>query len=203
LVGQHCLQLLARDPDVGAVRALVRRPLDAGSAKVEVCVTDFERLERQAEHMAVDWVFCALGTTRAKAGSRAAFRQVDFDYPLQVARLARAQGARHFLLVSAVGADPRSWVFYNRVKGELEEAIIGMGFESVTVAQPSLLAGERQEFRPTERLGLQLGAWLPDHLRPVHASQVAACLLASAKAGQPGVHYLSNTEMRRCLPEPA
>src|SRR3990167_10571319 len=98
LVGQQCLRLLTQDPAVGTVRVLVRRPMAVDSPKVQVCVADFDRLETHAEWLAADWVFCALGTTIAKAGSRAAFRQVDFDYPLQVAQLAKAQGATHFML---------------------------------------------------------------------------------------------------------
>lgn len=196
LVGQQCLQLLTQDPAVDAVRALVRRPLPSASPRVQVCVADFDRLEAHTEWLAADWVFCALGTTIAKAGSRAAFRQVDFDYPLQVAQLAKAQGARHFLLVSALGANARSRVFYSRVKGELEEAIAALGFESVTFAQPSFLAGERAEVRLGERIALKLGCLMPERYRPVQAHQVALALLRAAKAGRPGVRILSNTEMR-------
>jgi uncharacterized protein YbjT (DUF2867 family) len=197
LVGQQCLQLLAQDPAVGTVRALVRRPIEAPSGKVQVCVADFNRLEAHAEWLAADWVFCALGTTIATAGSRPAFRQVDFDYPLQVAQLAKAQGARRFMLVSALGANARSRVFYSRVKGELEEAIAALGFESATFAQPSLLAGDRAEVRIGERIGLKLSWLMPERYRPVQARQVAQALLNAAKSGPSGMHRLSNTAMRR------
>lgn len=197
LVGQQCLRLLTQDPAVGTVRVLVRRPLGVNSPKVQVCVADFDRLEAHAEWLAADWVFCALGTTIAKAGSRAAFRQVDFDYPLQVAQLAKAQGATRFMLVSAAGADAKSKVFYSRVKGELEEAIADIGFESVTFARPSLLAGDRAEVRIAERIGLKFGWLLPERYRPVQASQVAQGLVNAAKSARPGVHGLSNIELRR------
>lgn len=196
LVGQQCLRLLTQDPAVGSVRVLVRRPLAVDSPKVQVCVADFDRLETHADWLAADWVFCALGTTIAKAGSRAAFRQVDFDYPLQVAQLAKAQGAKRFLLVSATGADAKSKVFYSRVKGELEEAIAAIGFESVTFARPSLLAGERDEVRIAERIGLKFGWLLPERYRPVQARQVAQGLVNAAKSGRPGVHGLTNIELR-------
>ncbi|MBC7700291.1 NAD(P)H-binding protein [Aquabacterium sp.] len=196
LVGQQCLQILTQDPAVGDVRVLVRRPLAVDSPKVQVCVADFDRLEAHADWLSADWVFCALGTTIAKAGSRAAFRQVDFDYPLQVAQLAKAQGAKRFLLVSATGADAKSKVFYSRVKGELEEAIAAIGFESVTFARPSLLAGERAEVRIAERIGLKFGWLLPERYRPVQARQVAQGLVNAAKSGRPGVHGLSNIELR-------
>ena len=196
LVGQQCLRLLTQDPAVGTVRLLVRRPMAVDSPKVQVCVADFDRLEAHADWLAADWVFCALGTTIAKAGSRAAFRQVDFDYPLQVAQLAKAQGAQRFLLVSATGADARSKVFYSRVKGELEEAIADIGFESVTFARPSLLAGDRDEVRIAERIGLKFGWLMPERYRPVQASQVAQGLVNAAKSGRPGVHGLTNLELR-------
>ncbi|RZI83491.1 MAG: NAD-dependent epimerase/dehydratase family protein [Rubrivivax sp.] len=197
LVGQQCLQLLAQDPAVGEVRALVRRPLAVDLPKVEVCVADFDRLESHTEWLEADWVFCALGTTIAKAGSQAAFRQVDFDYPLQVAQLAKAQGAKRFMLVSALGANPKSRVFYNRVKGELEEAIAALGFESVTFARPSFLAGERAEVRLGERIALKFGWLMPELYRPVQARQVAQGLLNAAKTAPPGVNSLSNLALRR------
>jgi uncharacterized protein YbjT (DUF2867 family) len=197
LVGQHCLRLLMQDPAVGTVRVLVRRPMVVDSPKVQVCVADFERLESHVDWLQADWVFCALGTTIAKAGSRAAFRQVDFDYPLQVAQLAKAQGAKRFLLVSATGADAKSKVFYSRVKGELEEAIAALGFESVTFARPSLLVGERDEVRIAERIGLKFGWLMPERYRPVQASQVAQGLVNAAISARPGVHGISNIELRR------
>lgn len=197
LVGAQCLSLLSRDPAVGAVRVLVRRPMHAASAKVDVCVADFDRLESHPDWLRADWVFCALGTTIRKAGSQAAFRQVDFDYPLQVAQLAKAQGAKRFMLVSALGANAHSRVFYNRVKGELEEAIAAIGFESLTFARPSLLAGEREEVRFGERLGLAFGCLMPERYRPVQARQVAQGLIDAAKAGRPGVHAVNNIELRR------
>lgn len=207
LVGRALLHQLLADPMVGEVRALTRRALSRseligrgghppGDERLQVCEIDFERLDRHTELFEVDWVCCAMGTTIRKAGSRAAFRQVDFDYPFQMAQLARAHGARQLLLVSAMGADADSRVFYNRVKGELEEALSELDYESVCVAQPSLLAGERGEFRLAERLGLALGFLMPERFKPVQAAQVAAGLLAVARDERPGWHVLSNTLLR-------
>jgi uncharacterized protein YbjT (DUF2867 family) len=207
LVGQAALRQLLNDDTVSAVRALVRRPLspaaltdvaapNAGLAKLEVCVADFERLSQHPSWFEVDTVCCALGTTIKVAGSQAAFRRVDFDYPLEVARLARAQGARQFLLVSALGADARSRVFYSRVKGELEEAVRQLGFPHVSVARPSVLMGHRAEVRPGEWLALKFGWLFPAAYRPVPAERVAAGLLASARADQPGWHVLDNAWLR-------
>ena len=207
LVGRALLHQLLADPMVGEVRALTRRALSRsellgrgghppGDERLQVCEIDFERLDRHTELFEVDWVCCAMGTTIRKAGSRAAFRQVDFDYPFQMAQLARAHGARQLLLVSAMGADADSRVFYNRVKGELEEALSELDYESVCVAQPSLLAGERGEFRLAERLGLALGFLMPERFKPVQAAQVAAGLLAVARDERPGWHVLNNTVLR-------
>lgn len=207
LVGRALLHQLLADPMVGEVRALTRRALSRsellgrgghppGDERLQVCEIDFERLDRHTELFEVDWVCCAMGTTLRKASSRAAFRQVDFDYPFQMAQLARAHGARQLLLVSAMGADADSRVFYNRVKGELEEALSELDYESVCVAQPSLLAGERGEFRLAERLGLALGFLMPERFKPVQAAQVAAGLLAVARDERPGWHVLSNALLR-------
>ena len=207
LVGRALLHQLLADPMVGEVRALTRRALSRsellgrgghppGDERLQVCEIDFERLDRHTELFEVDWVCCAMGTTLRKAGSRAAFRQVDFDYPFQMAQLARAHGARQLLLVSAMGADADSRVFYNRVKGELEEALSELDYESVCVAQPSLLAGERGEFRLAAPPGRARGFRRPERPPPAPAAQVAAGLLAVARDERPGWHVLSNTLLR-------
>lgn len=207
LVGQQCLRLLLQDETVGQVRALVRRPMSAVElagqgataemlARLQVCVTDFNRLDDHLEWFDVDWVFCTLGTTIRQAGSQAAFKRVDLDYPLQIARLARTERARHFLLVSALGANARSSVFYNRVKGELEDAVRDLNFDALTVARPSLLAGDRPELRLGEFLGLKLAWLMPGPWKPVHVSQVARGLWASAHQPPKGLRILHNTDLR-------
>lgn len=198
LVGRHCLQLLLDDPGVASVRALVRRPPSdmPAHAKLEVITANFDQLQSHPEWFAVDEVFCALGTTIAVAGSQAAFRRVDFEYPLAAAKLARAQGAHHYLLVSALGANAKSSIFYNRVKGELENELRALGFPSLTVAQPSMLMGERKEWRWKEEL-VKPTAWLwPAAYRPVLARQVALSLVRSAQRPPDGVRVLSNRELR-------
>lgn len=198
LVGQECLRLLAKDADVKEVRALVRRPLppDIQAPGIRECILDFDRLDEHSDWFRADWVFCALGTTLRQAGSREAFRRVDFAYALGVAKAARAAGARHFLLVSAAGADARSRIFYNRVKGELEEAVGRLGYPSLTLARPSLLLGDRSPPRLGEEIGKRL-AWLfPPRWRPVQASQVASALVRAAQADEPGVKILDNTALR-------
>ena len=196
LVGGELVRQLAALPAYSAVRILTRRVLDTRLPGVEQLVVDFERLDTLADQLTADDVFCALGTTIRKAGSQAAFRRVDHDYVLDVARLARARGARHFLLVSSIGANPASRVFYGRVKGDIERAIQLLGYPSVTIIRPSLLLGHRAEFRLGEVLAKPLGVLLPRRYRPVHASAVAATMIAAAADPSSGVRIIESKEIR-------
>jgi uncharacterized protein YbjT (DUF2867 family) len=198
-VGREVLRGLVADDDVAEVRALVRRPLDSASRapRVRALVADFDALESHPEWFRVDQVVCALGTTLRRAGSQAAFRRVDFDYPVSLARLAHAQGARHFLLVSVVGADARSRVFYNRVKGELEDAVRAVGYTALTIARPSFLLGPRKELRIGELLMKRLAYFFPAAWKPVHVRQVASALVRAAREDPPGVRLLDNVALRR------
>jgi uncharacterized protein YbjT (DUF2867 family) len=200
LVGRECLTLLAAESTVSAVTALVRRvpgsPLPPGG-KVAFVEVDFERLEKRKELFAADQVVCALGTTIRQAGSREAFRRVDFDYPLAIARLALAARARHFLLVSALGADDRSGVFYSRVKGELEQAVQSLGYPSVTIVRPSLLLGDREELRLGEEVAKRFAWAIPGKYRPVAARDVAAVLVDAAREDRPGRRIIESGQIRR------
>jgi uncharacterized protein YbjT (DUF2867 family) len=196
LVGNACLQLLLKRPVREHVRVLARRPLAIADPRLEQCMEDFESLDMHPEWFKVDSVICALGTTMRKAGSAAAFRRVDFDYPLTIARLARAHGARHFLLVSAMGADAQSANFYYRVKGELEEALLRLGYPALTIARPSLLLGERAEWRWGEELGKRIGFLLPPRWQPVPAEQVASALVDAAHSEEIGTRVLENATLR-------
>lgn len=198
LVGQALVRQLAADRTWREVRALVRHALPPellGPTVISVQV-DYTRLEPPPLWAAADHVFCALGTTMRQAGSAAGFRQVDFEYPVALARAARIRGARHFLLVSALGAAPASRVFYNRVKGEVEAAITALGFRSVTIARPSLLLGLRSQPRLAEQLGRVLGALAPPRWRPVPAARVARALVDAAMRNVPGIHILENRDLR-------
>ncbi len=151
----------------------------------------------------VDLAISALGTTIAAAGSQAAFRAIDHDAVLALAQAALHAGARRFGLVSALGADPRSAVFYNRVKGELEHALARLGFEQLVIAQPSLLLGERETLgqapRRGEAIAQRLAPWLapltPARWRPIAAEQVARGLLQGLATLGPGLHRLDNAQL--------
>ncbi len=193
LVGGAVLAQALQHPEVSCVIAPTRRVLHAHHKLLNPQV-DFDDLPAQAAWWQVDAVICTLGTTIKQAGSQPAFRKVDYDYPLAVARLAYRHGARAYALTSASGADPHSRIFYSRTKGELEQALAQEGFASLTVLRPGLLGGERTQRRPLEHLGIKvLGALdkaLPARLRVVPAQQVAVVLLEAVIAARPGLTVL-------------
>lgn len=153
LVGSHLLNLLLDDPAYSQVRSISRRPSGLTHPRLVEIIMDFEDLEKTAEEAIADDIFCCLGTTMKKSGSKEAFRKVDYEYPLKLANIANMNGAKHFLLVTAQGANPNSTFFYNRVKGELENEIKKIGFDNYTVIRPSLILGDRKEKRRIEELG--------------------------------------------------
>jgi uncharacterized protein YbjT (DUF2867 family) len=198
LVGKHCLDFLASDRAFERVVVLSRRKFgEATAPRVEGHIVDFEHLGERPELLGVDQVICALGTTiKAVDGSEARFREVDYGIPLTAAKIALKQGTRHFLLVSALGADAHSRIFYNRVKGELEDALRIIGFRSVTIVRPSLLLGVRAEFRLGEEVGKRFGWLVPGKYRPVEARDVAKVLVMCAKKDEPGRHIIESDEIR-------
>jgi uncharacterized protein YbjT (DUF2867 family) len=191
LVGTHLLRLLLAAPELTQVYALARRPLPP-APRLTVCAADFDRLEHALSGVPspaqID-VYCALGTTLKRADSAAAFRAVDHDAVFALGRWARAHAARHLPVVSALGADAASRVFYNRVKGETEQALRALGLRTLVLARPSLLDGERAEQRPGERAALLLarpfGRLLSASVRPIAAADVAAALLLAARSDDP------------------
>ena len=196
LVGAEVVQQLAADETVGRIVVLARRAPENLPSRVESHVVDFDRLEEHGSLFAVDQIICALGTTIKQAGSQAAFRRVDFEYPLTIARLGCKHGVRHFLLVTALGANSESGIFYNRVKGELEDQLRSLGYRAVTIARPSLLLGARKDFRLMERIGMVIGEIIPGRYRPVQADAVARSLVTAARIDAPGLHIIESEEIR-------
>ncbi|MDQ8035699.1 MAG: NAD(P)H-binding protein [Bordetella sp.] len=194
LVGSHVLRLALADARITQVTAPVRRALPQASRLLAPQV-DYASLPPDAPWWQADAVVCTLGTTIRTAGSQAAFRRVDHDYPLAVARLARAAGTPVYVLNSAIGADAGSRFFYNRVKGELERDLQAEGFASLTFVRPGLIGGRREEFRAGERImqGLldALGPVLPARWRLNPAPRIAAALLEAAVQARPGVHVIT------------
>jgi uncharacterized protein YbjT (DUF2867 family) len=197
LVGGECLRRLLASGAYATVKVITRRPLGAAAQPpaLREIVVDFARLDSVRAELHADHVFCALGTTIRKAGSQAKFREVDFEYPRRLARLALASGARHFSLVSALGASSKSRLFYSRVKGELEDELRAMGWPSLCLLRPSVIAGDRQESRPLEHLGAALLRFGPAAYRPVAAASIAAAMVATALREPPGVTILESRQI--------
>lgn len=200
LVGQEILQGLLADPSVSAIHLLGRRAPAASHPKITAHIVDFRSLPALPP---IEEVYLALGTTIKVAGSREAFRAVDFDASLAVARAALAAGAKRAGLVSAIGASARSGTFYGRVKGEIEDALSVLAFDGLVIARPSLLAGDReslgQPVRRGEAMALAasrlLGPLVPRGYRPVRAADVAQALLARVPAAI-GRTVVSSSEMQ-------
>ncbi|HEX9487720.1 MAG TPA: NAD-dependent epimerase/dehydratase family protein [Gemmatimonadales bacterium] len=204
LVGSQVLRLLLEDPAYSRVTLLARRELPLSHKKLEQRIASFDRLAQIADFPRVHDVFCCLGTTMKQAGSPDAFRKVDFSYVVELARVAVRHRASQFLVVTAVGADPQSRILYSRVKGEAEEAVRRLQFESIQIFRPSLVVGARAQSRPAERvarlLGLLVGWALVGPLsryRPIKAEALARAMVRVAREAPRGPHVYESKEIRR------
>lgn len=197
LVGRQLIQQLLDHPAYDKVVALVRRPLDVTHPKLHTEIVNFDKPD--ADKIRGDDMFCALGTTLKAAGSKEAQFRIDCEYPAAFARLGKENGVRKFMLVSSVGSDAHSSNFYLRTKGDLEQRLQGLGFESLIIARPSFLLGHRQESRPGERAGIVLAQWLkpliPRRYRGVQVSAVAATLISAANSGGKGMQIIENEKL--------
>ncbi|MFC4528367.1 oxidoreductase [Dyella halodurans] len=194
LTGRLLLSLLLDDPGVAHVLAPTRHALPA-HPKLENQVGMVSHLITQL-HGPIDTVFCCLGTTIRQAGSREAFRMVDYDWPLALGRHGLAMGAGHYLAISALGADPSSKIFYNRTKGELELGLQKQNWPRLTIVRPSLLLGARREFRLGEVLASPFSRVLPGRLRGIEAATVARALWRLASTPGNGVRIVESDELR-------
>jgi uncharacterized protein YbjT (DUF2867 family) len=192
LVGGYVLRRVLANPSYSRVEILVRREANIHDLKLTQRVVDFAHLDSGATAIAGGDVFCCLGTTIRKAGSQDAFRRVDHGYPLALARVAKTADAGKFLMVSALGADPGSPVFYNRIKGEVEHAIAAIGLPATYFFRPSLLTGPRTENRPGEKIASAVGKLIAPFLlgglhkyRPIQADTVAAAMVYAANHDVP------------------
>lgn len=181
LVGSHILQRLLQDDTVSEIHLLSRRKLPLQHAKLHLHLVDFSHLPKLPQ---LDEIYLALGTTIKQAGSRQAFEAIDLDANIAVANAGLSAGAKRLGLVSAMGADVDSMLFYNRIKGELEAELSTLPLEALVIARPSFLLGDREALKQPQRRAEKLGILiftllaplLPKHLRAVEASKVAACL---------------------------
>lgn len=201
LIGRELTRLLLAETPAPRLHCLVRKRPEGADARANWQRVDFAALP--ALHAAQE-AYCCLGTTIKQAGSQAAFRAVDFDAVVAFAKAARSAGVQRFGVVSALGANPRSATFYNRVKGEMEAAVGGLGFASVVIARPSLLVGDRaalgQPARTGERLALlftgPFSTLIPKAVRPIQARTVARGMSKALRQARPGVRIVESAELQ-------
>jgi uncharacterized protein YbjT (DUF2867 family) len=206
LVGRALLVRLLAAERRQRVIVVARKPLPSTSARdPRLTVRVGDMATRAGESGAIDDAYIALGTTIKVAGSEAAFRAVDLDLVVAIARRAREAGARRLAVISALGADRRSRVFYSRVKGEMEDAVTGLGYESVVLARPALLLGDRESLGQPTRSGEVWAARLlgpllpivPASVRPIAATVVAAATVDALDHAEPGTRVLSSADLQR------
>jgi len=195
LTGEHLLDRLLNEPTVTRVLAPSRRPLSK-HPHLENPVGDPAVFLPQLSGR-VDLAFCCLGTTIKQAGSEQAFRAVDLDMVVAFSKRAREMGARHLIVISAIGADPKSSVFYNRVKGEMEEALKKQDWPQLTICRPSLLLGERVEPRLAEQVAGPLSKLIPGKYRGIEACQLARAMWRLALEEQDGIRVVESDELRK------
>ena len=202
LVGSQCLEILLEKGPYENVHALVRKPLSRDHPRLTQHLVLFDELDKAGGVWSSDAVFCCLGTTIAKAGSQQAFRRVDHDYPVAAAKLAASRGAGVFVLISAVGADALSRIFYNRIKGETERDLQSVNLTSLVILRPSLILGERAERRAGELLAaaalkplsrLMVGSLR--RFRPIHARTIARTMVKMSLQSTPGTTVLESEQI--------
>jgi uncharacterized protein YbjT (DUF2867 family) len=203
LTGQATLKQLIKSQHYTRIISLERRASTSVSSDYEVQVVDFDHLSALPALPNIDDAYCCLGTTIKKSGSKAAFRKVDFDAVIHFAKRAREAGAKQFLVVSALGANAASPIFYNRVKAEMENALTTLGFNAVHIFQPALLLGERTESRLIEGLSIIAFKIITPLLlgrvrkyRPIHVDVIAKAMLKAATSSVHGVRRYESDEIQ-------
>jgi uncharacterized protein YbjT (DUF2867 family) len=204
LVGGDLLTiLLGNNSGYQKVKVFTRKPLEIHHPKLEQTIVDFDKLYQYKEHFKVADVYCCLGTTIKKAGSQGAFRKVDYEYPIELAQLAEESAVERFLIITAMGSDKSSKVFYNRVKGEVEEKLQHTIIPSIHIFRPSLLLGEREEFRLGEKVAIMLSPILSLAMigglrkyRPIQANNVAKAMFLAGQTQRTGTSIYSSDEIQ-------
>ncbi len=204
LVGRACLSYLLDSPVYDKVVTFGRRILEEDHPKLEQQIVDFNRLKDYGSLLVGDDVYCCLGTTMKKAGSKEAFYKVDFTYCDEIAKIASANGAQQFLLVSSIGAYSNSMFFYNKVKGQLENAVKHYPFQSVHIFRPAVLMGKREEGRFGETVGISLGKAFNFatsgkllKYRPIDGDQVAKAMVVQAEIAAHGIHIYESDVIQK------
>jgi len=202
LIGNYLLEELLSDPYFDTVRILIRRPVDITHPKLEKKIVDFNDSDSLLVALSnSNVVFCAIGSTMKKVkGDKDAYRKIDFDIPVKLARFCKMTGCEKFILVSSAGANSKSRNFYQRLKEETEEAVKSVGLKTVHIMRPSLLLGERKEFRLGENIGkavmTSLSFLIPEKYKAIQGKDVAKVMIALGKKNDEGIFVHENLEIR-------
>lgn len=194
LVGNLLTNKLLEDKNYSTIKVLVRKPIAINHPKLEQIIADFDNID--AAKIVADDIFCCLGTTMAKAGSKQAFYKVDFTYPYEVAKIALKNGAKQYAIVTAMGADQKSLFYYNRVKGDIETALTELKYPNLMIFRPSMILGERQEHRGGESFGkVVMGLFdfmTPKKYKGIEADKIVNCMIQKSQANLSGKHIFES-----------
>jgi len=201
LIGSELVETLKQTNYYQKIYLLVRREVDAVDERVVPLVLDFDGFQSKDLPKVQD-VYCCLGTTMKNAGSKSAFRKVDYHYPLKLAELCRKNGAEQYMLVSSMGANKSSRFFYNQVKGETEEALAGVGYPALHIFRPSILLGNRKEKRNGEKIAQKVMQMVSPlmvsklrNYRPIYGKTVAKAMLVAARQKRQGPHLFESAQI--------
>lgn len=204
LVGSFVLEQLLQDSSFDSVVVLSRKSLNKNNPKLKEVIVNFDELGKYSNDIKADAVFCCLGTTIKAAGSQEAFKKVDYEYPLRVAEIAKQNGTQTYLLISALGSSKSSIIFYNRVKGEVEEAIGKLNFNAFHILQPSLIIGERKESRMGEGIAQKLSPVYDTLMfgpltkyKSIKAEQIAKAMIHFSKSDAKGTLRHESDELQK------
>lgn len=196
LIGGHCVRQALASDIYSEVIVVGRRKLNLAHSRLKQVVGELSNLDALLKGVRAEDVYCCLGTTIKKAKTKSAFKTVDFEYPLNLATLMRQNGSEHFCVVSSAGANARSHFFYNRVKGQLEQALQPLGYPFLTIMRPSLLTGDRDEYRLAESISATVGSLIKPLMKgvllevsPVEAEKVALAMVVESKNIVDGLRY--------------
>jgi len=200
LIGRQLLALLLNDSQYSTVIAVSRKKLEISNPKLLNIVSELNQLNSNSDQLKADDIFCCLGTTMKQARSKEAFRAVDYDAPATLAKISKTNGAKNFLLISALGASRNSSIFYNQVKGEIEEFVQQVGFDSCHIFRPSLLLGSRHDTRSGEEAAKVfykiVGGLVPKKFQAIESIKVARAMLSFAKERKPGNFIHESRELQ-------
>jgi len=202
LIGNELLQILREGTYYQKIYVLTRRELNLSGARVAQLLLNYDTFT-SADLPEVDDVYCCLGTTMKNAGSKEAFRKVDYEFPLKIAKLSRTNGAKQYILVSSMGADKNSSIFYNQVKGETENALLAVAYPALHIFRPSILLGDRKENRTGEKVAQQVMKGVAPLLkgklknyRPVEGQAVAKAMFVAAQQNLQGPHLFESEQIK-------